>query len=168
MVAVQVNVDLGEARSVLDRVLRETDNPAGLMEVAGAVLENSVRERFRTQSGPGGVPWVQSERAMSQGMGRTLIDKGGLLGSVTYEADANRVEVGIIAKTRSAKFARVHQYGATIRPKKSPYLAFRGADGHMVFAKSVTIPARPFIGVDAEDRAELVAAWSAYLEEKTR
>lgn len=167
MVAVRVQADLKEVQGVLDRVLREVDDPAGIMDVAGAVLENSTRERFRTQAGPGGVPWVQSARAIKQG-GRTLIDKGNLLGSVTYEADAKRVEVGVIAKSRSAKFAHVHQFGATITPKKSPYLAFRGADGHMVFAKSVTIPARPFIGVDDADRADLAEAWTAYLEEKAR
>jgi phage virion morphogenesis protein len=165
MVGVRVEGNLEQARSVLDRALREVESPLGLMEVAGAVLENSVRERFRTGSGPGGVPWPPSRR-VAQGGGRTLVDKGGLESSIASEASVNRVEVGVIAKTRSAKFAHVHQFGATITPKKGPYLAFRGADGHMVFAKSVTIPARPFLGIDQEDRQDLVDAWTAYLEER--
>lgn len=51
-------------------------------------------------------------------------------------------------------FAHVHQYGATITPKDASRLAFMLGD-RKVFATSVTIPARPFVGVSAEDADEI-------------
>jgi phage gpG-like protein len=163
MVKITIQADIGQARDVLAKFKQLAANPRPLMEIAGGLLENSIRERFRTSRGPGGVPWQPSKRVLAGG-GRTLVDKAGLLNSITHRADERRVEVGIIAKTASAKFGYVHQFGATIRPKRGRYLVFTGADGHKVFATSVTIPPRPFIGIDNDDRADLMAAWSAYLE----
>lgn len=163
MVAVRVKANLGKAREVLDKYIAATENPRPLLETAGSILENSIRDRFRTGSGPGGVAWKPSRRAIEQG-GRTLIDTGGLLSSITHIANAERVEVGVIAKTESAKHAATHQFGATIRPVRAPKLVFRGPDGHLIFADSVTIPARPFIGIDDADRADLMEAWVAQLE----
>lgn len=50
--------------------------------------------------------------------------------------------------------ARIHQFGGTIRPKAGKRLAFT-LGGKKVFARSVTIPARPYLGVSAENRQEL-------------
>lgn len=47
------------------------------------------------------------------------------------------------------EFARVHQFGATITPKKAKMLAFK-VRGKFVFAKKVVIPARPFFKMDAD------------------
>ena len=47
--------------------------------------------------------------------------------------------------------AAVHQFGGTIKPKSGKLLAFRG---HV--AKSVTIPARPYLGLSDADQNELV------------
>lgn len=163
MVAVRMEARLGNARNVLARYRALAADPLPMMEIAGGILENSTRERFYSGHGPGGTPWPMSRRAMVQG-GRTLIDKGGLVSSITSRATSNRVEWGVMAKTRSAKFAASHQFGVTIRPKKGPFLIFRGPDGHVIFARSVTIPRRPFLGVDADDRQELKTAWIAYLE----
>lgn len=164
MVTITITSNIGEAREVLDKFIAAGQNPRPLMEIAGGILENSTRDRFRTSSGPGGVPWRPSKRVLHGGGGRTLVDKGGLVNSITHLASDKRVEVGIIAKTTSAKFSYVHQFGATITPKKGRFLVFTGPDGHKVFARSVTIPARPFIGLDATDRANLLEAWTAYLE----
>lgn len=158
-----VPVNIGEAKGILDRYIAVFDNPRPLMETAGGILENSVRDRFRVGAGPGGVPWRPSRRVLHGG-GLTLVDTSGLLNSVTHVADDRRVEVGVIAKTESAKHAATHQFGAVIRPVKARMLAFRGPDGHLVMAHSVTIPARPFIGIDDDDRADLLAAWVAQLE----
>jgi phage gpG-like protein len=163
MVRVRVQADIGKAREVLTRIADAIQTTRPLMDIAGGILENSIRDRFRTGSGPGGIPWKPSHRALAQS-GRTLIDTGGLLNSITHVADEGRVEVGVIAKTPSAKHAATHQFGAHIVPVRAPYLVFTGPDGHKVFAKAVDIPARPFIGIDDADRADLQDAWTAYLE----
>lgn len=175
MLPVRVKADIGAARAALEKAREIVGAPRGLLEIAGGILEESTRDRFRAQAGPGGIPWPTTARQRfaaqpqagrvgpSQG-GRALIDKGGLLSSITHVADESRVEVGVIAKTRSAKFAAVHQFGAVILPKRGPFLVFRGAGGHLIFARKVTIPARPFIGIDANDRADLMEAWGDYLK----
>jgi len=164
MVSIRIQSDIGAARAVLGRYKETAQNPRPLMDIAGGILENSIRDRFRTSRGPGGVPWKPSQRVIQGGGGRTLIDKGGLLASITHVAEDHSVEVGVIAKTPSAKFAYVHQFGATIRPVRARMLVFTGPDGHKVFAHAVTIPARPFVGIDNTDRADLLEAWTEYLE----
>jgi phage gpG-like protein len=59
---------------------------------------------------------------------------------------------GIKARIGSPlKYAPVHEYGATITPKNAKMLVFE-IGGQKVFAKKVTIPARPFLhpSVDAK------------------
>lgn len=58
--------------------------------------------------------------------------------------------------------AGVHQVGATIRAVKGRALAFEIA-GKKVFAKSVTIPARPWLGVSEANGREIEATAARYL-----
>lgn len=70
-------------------------------------------------------------------------------------------------------YARVHEFGATIRPRKGPYLVFRlwnfsdttEPTGPWVRARQVTIPPRPFLGPAAE---RAVDHWDEYVEESIR
>lgn len=181
---VRVAVDLGEARRIIGYVRNLGEHPGPLLDIAGAILENSTRDRFRTSSGPGGIPWPATWRQRFQAApgtgksrdprspvgpnpgGRPLIDTGGLLSSLTHVATDKRLEVGIIAKTESARFAYVQQFGATIVPRRGEFLVFTGPDGRKIFTRKVTIPARPFIGVDDADRMDLNDAWLEYLRSR--
>lgn len=70
-------------------------------------------------------------------------------------------------------YARVHEYGAVIAPKRGPYLVFRlwnfsdttQPTGPWVRARRVEIPARPYLGPAARDTA---AHWPEYLREAMR
>jgi len=42
-------------------------------------------------------------------------------------------------------YARIHEYGGVITPVNAQKLVFPGKDGGLVFADSVTIPARPYL-----------------------
>lgn len=164
MVGAIIKADIAPLRTILGKYMELAGHPLPLMETAGGILENSTRERFMSGRAPGGIPWPVSKRAQLQG-GRTLIDKGGLVSSITHRVTDRSVEVGIIPKTESAKFAYVHHFGATIRPKRAPALVFRAPDGHLVITKQVTIPRRPIIGLDEADRTDLMEAWLAQLRE---
>lgn len=48
-------------------------------------------------------------------------------------------------------YAPVHEFGATIRPRKAEYLHFKTRDGAWVRTKEVTIPARPFLQPALDD-----------------
>jgi phage gpG-like protein len=44
-------------------------------------------------------------------------------------------------------YAAIHQFGGVILPKSGKFLSWVGPDGKRIFAKKVTIPARPFFPV---------------------
>lgn len=59
--------------------------------------------------------------------------------------------------------AKVHQFGAVIRPKDAKALSFT-VGGKRVVAKKVTIPARPYLGVSEQNARDLEAAAMAFIE----
>ena len=58
--------------------------------------------------------------------------------------------------------AKVHQFGAVITPKGAKALHFKFG-GKDVFAKKVTIPARPYLGVSAANARDLEAAAATFI-----
>lgn len=121
-------------------------DPSDLMSDIGAVLESHIRERIEdTKRAPDGSAWPPNRAGTS-----TLLATGRhLRDSVAFIASASEVEAG-----SSWEFAHVHQYGAVIKPRNASRLVFMGGKGK-VFAKQVTIPARPFVGWSPEDEAEV-------------
>ena len=96
---------------------------------------------------------LPSKRALAEG-GRTLVDSGQLRNSIQVRSDATGFAVGT-----NVKHASTHQYGVKnriIKAKNKKYLRFK-VDGRWVTRKKVkvTIPARPFLGLSAEDQEEL-------------
>lgn len=88
--------------------------------------------------------------------GKALVDTGRLRASILADVDASGVEVGT-----NVRYARVHQFGKTILPKRGPFLIFPGPSGEMIFAKRVTIPARPFMPVNRAGQLSLPTTWAA-------
>ena len=150
---------LGEALS--NAVARARDLSAPLNSSA-AYIEASVQDRFETGIGPDGIRWIPSKRAQEQG-GLTLVDKARLRGSIKSNVGDDFLETGSDATADSARYARTHQFGATIRPKNGEFLIFNGANGGLVFAREVNIPARPFLGIDDADVLELQDIWDQWV-----
>ncbi len=48
-------------------------------------------------------------------------------------------------------YAAIHEYGGTIEPRNGEFLVFQGADGRLVFARSVEIPERPYVSTSTAD-----------------
>lgn len=82
--------------------------------------------------------------------------RGGLQGSITFRTGPDQVAVGT-----NKVYGAVHQFGATIRPKGRALVFNLG--GRKVFARSVTIPARPYLGFGAEDRQAVLDALDVLL-----
>lgn len=152
---VQIRIDgLERARRLFGRLRKFGVDPDDLLNIWGGVLEASVRRRFDEGRGPGGIPWPVSHRAKAQG-GKTLVDKGNLEGALRYETRPGELEIGFDGLGASAKHAATHQFGATIRPVKAGALRFKLPDGSFRMAQEVTIPARPMLGIDADDKADM-------------
>lgn len=114
----------------------------------GEALSSSARDRFNSGEGSDGKTWPRSRRAAENG-GLTLTDAARLKNSISFRAETKGVAVGT-----NVRYALIHQYGGTITAKKKKYLLFR-VGGRWVMKKSVTLPARPFIGLSREDLREI-------------
>lgn len=162
-VRLQISLDSEQFRLGAQQLADAATNMRPMMVIAGGIFENSTRTRFEMERGPGGIPWSTSWRARETG-GKTLQDKGNLRGSIRSNVGDNFVETGPDGRSESSKHAATHQWGATIRPVKAKALMFTGPDGRLHAAQSVTIPARPFMGIDDDDVADLRDAFVDYLE----
>lgn len=155
--AVTLDIDLIEitARAGLEDIRQGASDLTPLMEMCGALLERSTKDRLReTNVAPDGAPWPPSMRAQEDG-GKTLFASGRLADSIQYIADANRAEIGT-----NVIYAGIHQTGGEIRPTNGNALTFKLPNGAMVTVGKVTIPARPYLGVseiDAEDIQDAAA-----------
>lgn len=166
----QLDIDapLAVLRAIERRALDLTD----VMDEIGGALATNTRVRFERGIGPDGLPWLPSARALDEG-GQTLVDTGRLRDSITHAADAASVAVGT-----NLVYAGIHQFGGDIAMPERTQTIYRRLDDvaeagratpfvkrrhagiatdHTVGAHTVTMPARPFLGIDADDEAEIVA-----------
>ena len=81
---------------------------------------------------------------------------GHLRRSIATEVrDSGGNVVGVVGS--NLKYARIHEQGGTIVPKKAKYLKFlHKAAGHWVSLKRVEIPARPYLSTALADEASEV------------
>lgn len=147
----------GTFEAAIGRIIAGFDNTEPLAEIFGSYLESSTIERFTRETAPDGSAWQQSIRAKEQG-GQTLSDTGRLKDTIHHEASNGSVRWG-----SDRVYARIHQEGGTIRAKGGGKLKFN-LPGGLGFRSvdQVTIPARPFLGINAEDEAELVTLAEKY------
>lgn len=154
--SVRVRIDaLDKALEMLRIIPDRLANPLPMWQGIGRYLEAQAQERFLTEREPSGNPWPKSLRAMATG-GRTLTDSARLMQSITSNATATSVEVGT-----NVLYAAIQQFGGKITAKTSKGLrwSYGGGRGRnrkqWATKQSVTLPARPFIGLETEDPQEI-------------
>ena len=145
-------VGLEGLENALLRMVNLGQRTRPIWDAIGQYGESSTRLRFKNQTDPDGKRWKPSLRAQASGPGRTLIQKARLLRSITHRSSDRGTAWGT-----NVIYARVHQDGAVIKPKSGGSLRFRLPGGNFVSVKQVTIPARPYIGVNADDGREIIA-----------
>lgn len=125
--------------------------PEQLLRAIGTGMAHNVRDRMDRGVDPQGSAWKAlspAYAAVKRGT-KILIESGmsgGLQGSISFSTEGHSVTVGT-----NKKYGAVHQFGAVIRPKTAKALVFKLGD-RVVRVKSVTIPARPYLGLGADDR----------------
>ena len=147
--------DLLRAEMHVSRLKLDAGDAAKLLEEIGALGETQTRRRIESEkTAPDGTAWPPNKAGHS-----ILLESGRhLRDSVAFIAHGDsEVEWG-----ESWEFAHVHQYGATIVPRTKQALAFT-LNGKKVFAKKVTIPARPSVGVSAANAQEITEHVSDFL-----
>lgn len=144
-----------EGFEIVERALGKLDplNGAQLLEGLARMVQEQTRHRIRSQkTAPDGARWKPNREGTS-----TLYRSGALARSIDYAVTGDSAIIG-----SGLIYAGVHQNGATITPKKAKRLVFR-LGNRTVFARSVTIPARPFLGVSAENGRDLLDATARFL-----
>lgn len=159
MIRSEIDLTFAEAAlSALDG--RLTDMTPVLFDL-GEYLVTSTKDRFPTGTAPDGTKWAPKSQATLDRYGarksnrvdvRPLFGPTGLLSQqISHQASATEVSWG-----SNLIYSAVMQFGAA-----------KGAFGQMANGASIpwgTIPARPFIGVSAEDQVKILESLSDWLE----
>jgi phage virion morphogenesis protein len=138
----EATIDDAEVRRVLGELASRGSDLSEPMDTIAGYLEDETRTRFLVyQTSPDGVPWKPSRRALRTAGGKTLVDTEVLLDSLTSTSSADEAVVGV-----ASPYAFIHQVGGNAgRGGKSP------------------IPARPYLGVSAEDERQIYAIIEDYI-----
>ena len=119
-----------------------------LMDGIGRLVQEQTRYRIESEkTSPAGEAWKPNAQGSS-----ILFQSGALAQSIDYAAADTSVEVG-----SGIIYARIHQEGGKIVPKNGNALVFMMGN-HLVQVKSVTMPARPFIGLSAANQNDILEA----------
>lgn len=136
-------------------------DPQPLLRDIAFLGEASTRERFRSQTGPDGQRWKPSLRAQLFG-GKTLTKDGHLGDSVSSTADKHEAAWGT-----NRIYDVVHQFGAVIKAKAAGGLRFKIGE-RWSSKRQVTIPAREFLGVSADDDRDILDLVSDHISNLVR
>lgn len=164
-----IRIDDAELQAALARLIARSGSPAPALKAIGESLAESTRRRFETSTGPDGRRWAPNSRvtverfldrpgAYSKKTGKIsakgaalamnkkpLVGRTRLLGNqIVWQAGAASVAIG-----SNRIYAGVQQFGAAARQfGRAPWGA---------------IPARPFLGVSAEDKSEILETVADFL-----
>ena len=148
MTGIEISFDSTELQGIT-RLVDGISNfdRAKLLSMIGALGESQTRRRIEDEkTAPDGSAWPPNAE------GTPILHRTGqhLLNSISWIPGDDSVEWGA-----GWEFAHIHQHGATITPKTAGRLAF-SVGGRQVFAKRVRIPARPFLGISADNATEIL------------
>jgi phage virion morphogenesis protein len=153
----------------LNGMLAAAEDLTPLLDAIGFLLEESTRQRFTDQVDPEGRPWAPLSPAYRASKPKNqdliLVLNGYLVGSFRHQAGKDEVRVGT-----DVAYAAVHQFGASIPPH---VIRARGAGAlfwpgaahpvKQVNFPGAEIPARPFLGVSADDERGILDLANEYL-----
>jgi phage virion morphogenesis protein len=158
MAGAAVELDLKEIEGlarILNGAKLDSDDRAQLLHDLGVEMVSQTIERFDTQKDPEGNKWKELAQKTRDyytqnglGGGSLLVQGGGLRDSVTSEVQGGAWSVLAGA---TMVYAAIHQWGGEIVPKTAAALFVPGY-GKL---KKVNIPARPYLGVSAQDAADI-------------
>lgn len=128
-----------KALQALRRRIGNIRSPAFRRRVVNVIGQEALSmalEGFEKSRDPYGVRWAP----LKLRNGQPLLDKGILRNSLNVRVTSSTsFEVAT-----DVKYAKLHQHGGTVKPRNARVLAWRSG-GQRFFAKSVKVPARPFL-----------------------
>lgn len=139
------------AEMALDRLsaLQEAQLLDGL---GRQIHQQTVRRIEEEKTAPDGKAWKRNSEGTP-----TLYREGHLARSIDWVVQGLQVAVG-----SALIYAPIHQYGGTIAPKTADALAFM-IGNRFVMTQKVTMPARPYLGVSADNAADILDVAKAFI-----
>lgn len=147
-----------DGMEAVERALGALDPLAGqeLMNGLGRMIQEQTRHRIQSEKrSPSGESWKPN-----RGGTPTLYRSGTLARSIDFQASSDAAIVG-----SGLVYAGIHQRGGTITPKKAKRLVFR-IGNKTIFARKVTVPARPYLGISDENGEDILDATVRFLQAK--
>jgi phage virion morphogenesis protein len=139
-----VKLDFSTAHEFGDALARLKIDRAALNKDIGEYLLRSVDLRFRAERGPDGAPWVPlSERTKATKKNRKILTEDGGLRRLSLLATNDAAEIGA-----NVIYGAIHQLGGEAGPRD----------------RRVTLPARPYLGINKADEAEIQALINEHIE----
>ena len=163
------------------------ENKEAIHQVIATELFHATERAFEEKHDPNtGKSWkewspayVKHLKLIKEYKKRSLLynkgDNGGLFNSIHYWADAEGGHIGA-----NIKYARIHQMGGTVKPKgkfkvkahtrtvkhkKTGEKLLQNVREHERSGSARTIPARPYLGLDAQAREDIQQTIRDLLEE---
>jgi phage virion morphogenesis protein len=136
----EIHIDDAQLRDGLQQLQARLSDLTPVFQDIGEALLNSTRARFSRQTAPDGSPWAalspgyQAHKKKNANLILTL--NGYLRGTLNYQADKASLRVGT-----PLIYGATHQFG---RPEKN-------------------LPARPFLGLSADDETMILDALNDWL-----
>ena len=125
-----------------------------LMDSVGAEIRSQTQNRIADEkTSPEGAEWPKNLRG-----GSILQLTGALWNNIDYRATMDQVHVG-----SALPYARIHQFGGTIKAKNGRALHFVSGGQHYS-RQSVYIPPRPYLGLSRQNVDDLQDTVTAFVE----
>ncbi len=104
-------------------------------------------------------------KAVETARGHKILQvSGDLRKSITIDPGETEVRIGV---PDSIKYARIHQFGGVIRPKRGRFLRIPTASGG-IFIRQAKIPARPFLMIQKEDEGPIIRVFRDWMVEAAK
>lgn len=188
---IRIALDAAEVFAALDLTDAAADDKPELLSRIGAYLVKSTQRRFERETGPDGQPWQRlSPRTAERRIGGRprgydnilrVNPSSGLYSSIVSQVVADEVHVGT-----NVKYAAIHQLGGKIEMQERQQTIYQHYDKRTdtfdpkfrtkkrsnfardvtVKAHTITMPARPYLGIDDADRAEAAEIVAKFYREK--
>lgn len=176
---VTTTIEDANVQAALARLAGLATDPAPVLDEIGDNLTEMRRARFLRGQGPGRIPWKPKRRVKDR-KDKPLVFSGRLRDTLAWRRQGAAVLIG-----SDLPYARIHEFGGVIRhyayARKVAFRRVKGVDAagnatsRFLFARTrgkgahkrvetrvvtfgeraIRIPARPFLGVDADDRDEV-------------
>jgi len=115
MVSIEIKAE--EAIRELAEMEARISNPGPLLDDIGRYMVSSTQRKINQGIPPANAPLTRKVKEDKDGK-QILKDKGRLINSFTHRVGPDYVAIGT-----SVKYARIHQFGGTITPKRAVKLA---------------------------------------------